>query len=258
MTGLRPDGLEMAEAITDALRQGRLVPERRSATSTRTARAPSRTTGTRRPRSSGPRASTRTRCRSARSSRWSATRSAPSASIEMAACALAIEHGVVPPTANWSTRDPECDLDYMPNEARELPVDVALSVGSGFGGFQSAMVFRRLPDGGGRSVAPHRTAGRAVVTGIGVVAPTGIGADAHWRTVLGRHPPDRADHAVRPGRLSDPLRRRGARLRPPTPTSTADSWCRPTGGRTSASPPPGWRSPTPGCPTGPPTRTATR
>lgn len=64
--------------------------------------------------------------------------------IEMAACALAIEANVVPPTANWANRDPECDLDYTPNTARELPVGVALSVGSGFGGFQSAMVFRGL------------------------------------------------------------------------------------------------------------------
>jgi 3-oxoacyl-[acyl-carrier-protein] synthase II len=63
--------------------------------------------------------------------------------IEMAACALAIEHGVVPPTANWETRDPECDLDYIPKEAREMRVDVALSVGSGFGGFQSAMLLTR-------------------------------------------------------------------------------------------------------------------
>ena len=64
--------------------------------------------------------------------------------IEMAACALAAEHNVVPPTANWANRDPECDLDYTPNTARELPVNVALSVGSGFGGFQSAMIFSKL------------------------------------------------------------------------------------------------------------------
>ena len=51
-----------------------------------------------------------------------------------------------PPTANWSQRDPECDLDYTPNTARESKVDVALSVGSGFGGFQSAMVFSRLKE----------------------------------------------------------------------------------------------------------------
>jgi minimal PKS ketosynthase (KS/KS alpha) len=63
--------------------------------------------------------------------------------IELAACALAIEHNVVPPTANWEARDPECDLDYVPKTARNHRVDVALSVGSGFGGFQSAIVLTR-------------------------------------------------------------------------------------------------------------------
>ena len=61
-------------------------------------------------------------------------------SIEIAACALAIEHGVVPPTANLHEPDPECDLDYVPLTAREKRPDVVLTVGSGFGGFQSAMV----------------------------------------------------------------------------------------------------------------------
>jgi act minimal PKS ketosynthase (KS/KS alpha) len=65
-------------------------------------------------------------------------------SIEIAASALAIRHSVVPPTANLHNADPECDLDYVPNAARELPVDVVLSVGSGFGGFQSAMVLTRV------------------------------------------------------------------------------------------------------------------
>jgi act minimal PKS ketosynthase (KS/KS alpha) len=65
-------------------------------------------------------------------------------SIEIAACALAIEHGVIPPTANLHEKDPECDLDYVPLTAREARVDTALTVGSGFGGFQSAMVVRRL------------------------------------------------------------------------------------------------------------------
>jgi minimal PKS ketosynthase (KS/KS alpha) len=64
-------------------------------------------------------------------------------SIEVAACALAVDRHVVPPTANWETRDPECDLDYTPGEARAQRVDVALSVGSGFGGFQSAIVLAR-------------------------------------------------------------------------------------------------------------------
>ncbi|MEU5045316.1 beta-ketoacyl-[acyl-carrier-protein] synthase family protein [Streptomyces griseorubiginosus] len=67
-------------------------------------------------------------------------------SIEIAACALAIEYGVIPPTANLHEPDPECDLDYVPVTAREQRVDTVLTVGSGFGGFQSAMVLRR-PEG---------------------------------------------------------------------------------------------------------------
>jgi minimal PKS ketosynthase (KS/KS alpha) len=66
--------------------------------------------------------------------------------IEMSACALAIDRGVVPPTANWENPDPECDLDYTPRQARHTPIDVALSTGSGFGGFQSAMIFATPPE----------------------------------------------------------------------------------------------------------------
>ncbi|MFI5495826.1 beta-ketoacyl-[acyl-carrier-protein] synthase family protein [Actinoplanes sp. NPDC051859] len=63
--------------------------------------------------------------------------------IEVAACALALDRQVVPPTANLHHRDPECDLDYVPLVAREHRMDAVLSVGSGFGGFQSAMVLTR-------------------------------------------------------------------------------------------------------------------
>lgn len=68
-------------------------------------------------------------------------------SVEIAASALAMEHNVVPPTANLHEADPECDLDYVPLTARECTVDTVLSVGSGFGGFQSAIVLTR-PDAG--------------------------------------------------------------------------------------------------------------
>ncbi|GAA0989447.1 beta-ketoacyl-[acyl-carrier-protein] synthase family protein [Nocardiopsis tropica] len=64
-------------------------------------------------------------------------------SIELVACVLAMDTGVVPPTANLATPDPECDLDYVPVTAREHRTDVVLSVGSGFGGFQSAVVLDR-------------------------------------------------------------------------------------------------------------------
>ena len=61
--------------------------------------------------------------------------------IELVACALALANGVVPPTANYETPDPECDLDYVPKTARASRLRTVLSVGSGFGGFQSAVVF---------------------------------------------------------------------------------------------------------------------
>ena len=76
-------------------------------------------------------------------------------SIEVAACALAITHDVVPPTANLHTADPECDLDYVPLTAREERVDVVLSVGSGFGGFQTAMLLAR-----DRGARPGQKGGR--------------------------------------------------------------------------------------------------
>jgi minimal PKS ketosynthase (KS/KS alpha) len=63
--------------------------------------------------------------------------------LEVAACALAIDNSVVPPTANLHEADPECDLDYVPLTAREQPLDVVLSVASGFGGFQSAVVLTK-------------------------------------------------------------------------------------------------------------------
>ncbi|MCI0383099.1 beta-ketoacyl synthase [Streptomyces sp. CNQ085] len=61
-------------------------------------------------------------------------------SIEVAACVQALDRQVVPPTANYETPDPECDLDYVPRAARERRLRNVLSVGSGFGGFQSAVV----------------------------------------------------------------------------------------------------------------------
>ncbi|WP_308167848.1 beta-ketoacyl-[acyl-carrier-protein] synthase family protein [Catellatospora tritici] len=68
-------------------------------------------------------------------------------SLEIAASALTIQHGLIPPTANLHEPDPECDLDYVPLVAREKQVDTVLTVGSGFGGFQSAMVLSRVADG---------------------------------------------------------------------------------------------------------------
>ena len=59
-------------------------------------------------------------------------------------CALAIRDGRVPPTINLDAQDPACDLDYVPNVARDLRVDAALANGFGFGGQNACAVFRRL------------------------------------------------------------------------------------------------------------------
>ncbi len=63
--------------------------------------------------------------------------------VEAAACALAIRGGLIPPTIHYATPDPECDLDYTPNEARRLDVRLALSNSFGFGGQNASIAFRR-------------------------------------------------------------------------------------------------------------------
>jgi 3-oxoacyl-[acyl-carrier-protein] synthase II len=62
--------------------------------------------------------------------------------VEGAACALAISTGVVPPTIHYETPDPDCDLDPVPNESRELDVRFALSNSFGFGGHNAVVAFR--------------------------------------------------------------------------------------------------------------------
>ncbi|MCX4094707.1 beta-ketoacyl-[acyl-carrier-protein] synthase family protein [Nocardia sp. alder85J] len=145
MTGLRPDGAEMALAIGDALDQARLntdAVDYISAHGSGTKQNDRHETAAYK-RALGPFAY-RTPISSLKSMIGHSLGAI--GSLEMAACALAIETAVIPPTANWRHRDPECDLDYVPGTARSVPVRHALSVGSGFGGFQSAMVFRRPPE----------------------------------------------------------------------------------------------------------------
>ncbi len=77
--------------------------------------------------------------------------------IEAAVCLLAIKHGVAPPTINYSTPDPECDLDYIPNVARELDCRHVLSNNIGFGGQNAALVLSRF-DESARATALRRAA----------------------------------------------------------------------------------------------------
>jgi 3-oxoacyl-[acyl-carrier-protein] synthase II len=66
--------------------------------------------------------------------------------IEAMMCVLAIHEGVIPPTINYEHPDPECDLDYVPNEAREAKVDVALSNAMGLGGHNGCVLFGRVDE----------------------------------------------------------------------------------------------------------------
>jgi len=67
-----------------------------------------------------------------------------SGGVEFAACALAIEKGIIPPTINYENPDPECDLDYVPNKARKQPVNIALSNSFGFGGHNATICIKKL------------------------------------------------------------------------------------------------------------------
>jgi minimal PKS ketosynthase (KS/KS alpha) len=142
MTGLRPDGLEMAEAIRVALGEARLAPHDIDYINAH---------------GSGTKQNDRHETAAFKKSLGEHAYATPISSIksmvghslgaigsiEIAASVLAMTHHVVPPTANLHTPDPECDLDYVPLTARPHTTDAVLTVGSGFGGFQSAMVLAR-------------------------------------------------------------------------------------------------------------------
>jgi act minimal PKS ketosynthase (KS/KS alpha) len=139
MTGLRPDGKEMAAAISAALSEARLNPDEIDYVNAH---------------GSGTKQNDRHETAAFKRSLGEHAYKIPISSIksmighslgaigslEIAASVMAIKHDVVPPTANLHTPDPECDLDYVPVTSREWQTNNVLTVGSGFGGFQSAMV----------------------------------------------------------------------------------------------------------------------
>src|SRR5690606_12554248 len=142
MTGLKPDGREMAEAIRVALDRARLAPDDVdyiNAHGSGTKQNDRHETAAFK-RSLGQRAYEVP----VSSIKWMIGHSLGAiGSIRVAAWALALAHQVVPPTASLHTPGPECDLDYVPLTPREAELDVVLSVGSGFGGFQTAVLLAR-------------------------------------------------------------------------------------------------------------------
>jgi 3-oxoacyl-[acyl-carrier-protein] synthase II len=64
--------------------------------------------------------------------------------VEMSVCCLAIKHGIVPPTINYQVPDPECDLDYVPNTAREMKVNAVINNSFGFGGHNASIAAKKF------------------------------------------------------------------------------------------------------------------
>ncbi|MEU0382520.1 beta-ketoacyl-[acyl-carrier-protein] synthase family protein [Streptomyces cyaneofuscatus] len=142
MTGLHPEGRELAEAVRAALDEARLDPRDLDYVNAH---------------GSGTKLNDRHETQAYKLALGEHAHRVPVSSvksmighamgsvgaIEIAASVLAMEHHVVPPTANLHVPGPGCDLDYVPRVAREQRTDAVLTVGSGFGGFQSAMVLTR-------------------------------------------------------------------------------------------------------------------
>ncbi|MDH6132413.1 act minimal PKS ketosynthase (KS/KS alpha) [Kitasatospora sp. MAA4] len=142
MTGLRSDGTEMAEAVRLALTEARLDP---AAIDYVNAHGSSTKQNDRHETAAFKTALGDHAYRVPVSSVKSMIGHSLGAigALELVACVLAMRYSLIPPTANLHEPDPLCDLDYVPITAREARVDSVLSVGSGFGGFQSAVVLAR-------------------------------------------------------------------------------------------------------------------
>jgi 3-oxoacyl-[acyl-carrier-protein] synthase II len=71
---------------------------------------------------------------------------AAAGAVEAIASVMTIKHGIIPPTINYEVRDPECDLDYVPNQARVKNIDVCLSNSFGMGGQNCCLVIKRYKE----------------------------------------------------------------------------------------------------------------
>jgi 3-oxoacyl-[acyl-carrier-protein] synthase II len=111
----------------------------------------------------------------------------------------ALEHQIAPPTANYEERDPECDLDYVPNTARPLSMDVAISNNFAFGGANASVVLAR---GGSLAAAPPRPDfDRVVVSGLATLTSAGCEADGVWKAFAENRNTTKLENGTRIGRV---------------------------------------------------------
>jgi len=111
----------------------------------------------------------------------------------------ALEEQTAPPTANYSEADPECDLDYVPNTARALPIDIALSNNFAFGGANASLLLAR--HGARRSAPPSPARDRVVITGLAALTTAGTDLDALWAAYRDGRPRTVLEDGVRIGRI---------------------------------------------------------
>ena len=111
----------------------------------------------------------------------------------------ALQEQVAPPTANFTEPDPECDLDYVPNVARPLPMDVAISNNFAFGGANATIVLARA--GARQQPVPVADFDRVVVTGIATLTSAGVDADEVWRAIAEGRDCTRVEGGARLGRV---------------------------------------------------------
>ena len=112
----------------------------------------------------------------------------------------ALQEQTAPPTANFTEPDPECDLDYVPNVARPLQMDVAISNNFAFGGANACIAFVRT--GARTTPPPTPDYDRVVVTGLATLTSAGIDADGVWDAFTSGHDHAPIEGDVRVGRVN--------------------------------------------------------